>query len=277
MLGRALVPLIEERCPGAMSATRAEIDITDRFRLEAEVVRLEPDVIINCAAYTDVDGCETDPGGARRINAEGAENAARAAAAVGCRLVHISTDFVFDGTRGDPYGEADRPAPLSVYGRTKLEGESRIATVLEDHLIIRSSWLYGAGRRNFVDQIRRRALAGERLRVVHDQSGSPTWVVDLGGAILALLATSHRGLAHFANTGTCSRHELAVEIARIVCPAPPPIESISTDEAGRLAPRPANSALDTSLYTRLTGERPRAWPEALRQYLTGGGDTEGPA
>jgi dTDP-4-dehydrorhamnose reductase len=277
MLGRALAELFEERFPGAVSATRAEVDITDRFRLEAELERLRPDVIINCAAFTDVDGCETDPDSARRVNAEGAENAARAAAEVGGRLVHISTDFVFDGARGTPYGEADRPAPLSIYGRTKLEGETRIAAVLDDHLIVRSSWLYGAGRSNFVDQIRRRVLAGERLRVVRDQSGSPTWVVDLARAILELLATPHRGIVHFANAGACSRHELAVEIARIVCPAPPSIEPISTDEAGRLAARPANSVLDTTLYTRLTGERPRAWREALRQYLTGGGDPAGAA
>ncbi len=277
MLGRALAALIEERCPGAVSATRAEADITDRFRLEAEVERLAPDAIINCAAFTDVDGCETDPDGARRVNAEGAENAARAAAAAGCRLVHISTDFVFDGARRVPYLETDPPAPLSVYGRTKLEGETRIAAVLDDHLIVRSSWLYGAGRGNFVDLIRRRVLAGERVRVVRDQSGSPTWVVDLARAILALLATRHRGVVHFANAGSCSRHELAVEIARVVCPAPPPIEAITTSEAGRLAARPASSALDTALYTRLTGERPRAWPEALRQYLTQGADRTGGA
>lgn len=270
MLGRVVAALLEQKVPATMAATRAEADITDRFRLEAEVVRLEPDVIINCAARTDVDGCELDPGLALKVNADGAENVARAAASAGCRMLHVSTDFVFDGSKGTPYAETDPPAPLSVYGRTKLEGERRIAEVHDDHLIVRSSWLFGRGRGNFVDAIRARALGGQRLRAVHDQFGSPTYVLDLAQALLRLLSIDHRGIVHFANRGTCSRHELAVAVAAIVCPRPTPVEPIGTGEAGRLAPRPANSALDTTLYARLAGDTPRPWNEALRDYLTGG-------
>src|SRR5882762_7550514 len=134
MLGRAVTQALEGNLPGTVSATRAEVDVTDRFRLEAEVERLRPDLILNCAAYTDVDGCEIEGDRARRVNAEGAENAARAAAGVGCPIVHISTDFVFDGRKGVPYSEEDAPEPLSEYGRSKYDGERRVAAAAPDHL-----------------------------------------------------------------------------------------------------------------------------------------------
>jgi dTDP-4-dehydrorhamnose reductase len=266
MLGRVVADTLEQSFPGTISATRSEIDVTDRFRLEAEVERLRPDMIVNCAAYTDVDGCEIDRDRARRVNRDGAENAAHAAAGVGCLVVHVSTDFVFDGRKGAPYVEEDRPAPLSEYGRTKYEGEQRVAAAPE-HLIVRSSWLYGPGRGNFVDAIRARARNGGPLRVVDDQIGSPTYVVDLAHALHLLILKNARGLVHFANAGACSRYLLAREILSAGGMAATPLLPITTQEAGRIAVRPANSALDTTLYVSLTGERPRAWQEALRDYL----------
>lgn len=267
MLGRAVTSVLEQEFPGTISATRAEADVTDRFRLESEVERLRPDVVINCAAYTDVDGCEIDPDRARRVNAEGAENAARAAAAAGCPIVHLSTDFVFDGRKSTPYTEDDRPVPLSEYGRTKLEGERRVAEVAPHHLIVRTSWLYGPGRGNFVEAIRTRAGNGGPLRVVDDQFGSPTYVADLGRALCALIQKSTRGLVHFANAGVCSRYALAQAILAACGMSTVRLESIATGAAGRIAVRPAYSALDTSRYTHLTGETPRPWQEALRDYL----------
>jgi len=273
MLGMAVARLLERHYPATVSATRAEADVTDRFRLAAEVERLQPTVVFNCAAYTDVDGCEVDADRARRVNAEGAENVARAAAGSGCRLVHLSTDFVFDGRGRRPYREDDPTGPLSVYGRSKLEGERRAAEAAADHLIVRSSWLFGRGRANFVDAIRARAASVPVLKVVSDQVGSPTFVEDLAEALLRLLRVEHRGVVHFANDGSCSRFELARAIVEALGPAatarPVPI---TTEEAGRLAARPAYSALDTTLYARLTGAAPRPWKDALCAYLAAGDD-----
>ncbi|HYS05981.1 MAG TPA: dTDP-4-dehydrorhamnose reductase [Candidatus Dormibacteraeota bacterium] len=267
MLGRAVTEALEEAYPGTIAATRAEADVTDGFRLEAEVERLRPDVVINCAAYTDVDGCEIDRDRARRVNAEGAGNVAMAAAATGSRVVQVSTDFVFDGRRGVPYTEDDPPAPLSEYGRSKLDGERRVAAATSEHLIVRTSWLYGLGRSNFVDSIRTRAANGGTLRVVNDQFGSPTYAVDLARALLLLIDRNARGLVHFANAGVCSRYDLAREILAAGGSGTGELKAITTGEAGRIAVRPAYSALDTSLYSRLTGQSPRAWQEALRDYL----------
>jgi dTDP-4-dehydrorhamnose reductase len=267
MLGRIVTERLEQSYPGTVSATRFEVDVTDRFRLEAEVERLRPDAIVNCAAYTDVDGCEIDRDRARRVNTEGAENAARAAAAIGCLVVHVSTDFVFDGRKGAAYTEDDPPAPQSEYGRTKYEGERRVAAAAPDHLIVRTSWLYGPGRGNFVDAIRARARNGGPLRVVDDQIGSPTYVVDLARALQLLILENARGLVHFANAGACSRYVMAQEILSAGGMATVPIVPITTEEAGRIAIRPANSALDTTRYAGLTRERPRSWQEALRDYM----------
>ncbi|HEV8701246.1 MAG TPA: dTDP-4-dehydrorhamnose reductase [Candidatus Polarisedimenticolia bacterium] len=267
MLGRVLVEVLEEVFPGTISATRAEADVTDRFRLETEIERLRPDAIINCAAYTDVDGCEADPEAARRINVEGAGNAARAAAAAGCRILHVSTDFVFDGRARRPYTEDDPPAPLSEYGRGKLEGEGEVAALAPDHLIVRTAWLYGAGRPNFVDAIRARARNGGTLRVVDDQLGSPTYVLDLARALCRLVDGEVRGLIHFANSGICSRFEMARFILDAGGFRGVALQPIQTAEAGRIAVRPAFSALDATRYTRLAGKAPRTWQEALREYL----------
>lgn len=270
MLGRAVVQVLDPVFPGMVSATRAEADVTDRFRLESEVERLRPDVVINCASYTDVDGCETDPDRARRVNVEGAENAASAASAAGCPIVHISTDFVFDGRKGAPYVEEDTPAPLSEYGRSKRAGEERVAAVATDFLIVRTSWSYGAGRANFVDAIRSRAANGGPLKVVDDQFGSPTCVVDLARALHRLILREARGVVHFANAGVCSRYAMARLILRTCGFHDVPLVPMPTSEAGRIAVRPSYSALDTSRYSRLTGETPRPWQEALIEYLRGG-------
>jgi dTDP-4-dehydrorhamnose reductase len=267
LLGRTLAHRLEELFPETIAATRAEIDITDAFRLEAEFERLRPTVVINCAAWTDVDGCTRDPDMAFAANAEGAGNVARAAARIGCRIVHLSTDFVFDGKAARAYAESDPPAPLQEYGRSKWEGEKRVAEA-PDHLIVRTAWMYGASERTFVEKIRRRAAAGGELSVVGDQHGSPTFVEDLADGIVRLLESDHRGIVHVANTGRCSRFELAAAVLdetglkdRV------PLRSIATVPQPGVAPRPANAALDTALYARLTGAPMRPWREALRDYL----------
>jgi len=271
LLGRALVRRLEAEFSDTVAATRAETDVCDRFRLEAEVERLQPTVVINCAAYTDVDGCTRDPDLAREVNAAGAENVARAAAGAGCRVIQISTDFVFDGRARHPYVETDPPAPLSEYGRSKLDGERRVAVAAPDHLIVRTAWLYGHGGGGFVAAIRRRAAAGEPLRVVADQAGSPTFADDLADGIARLLTIDARGIVHLVNRGACSRLELAAAIVEdLGMTGRVPLTGITSRETGAAAERPAYSALDTALYERLTGHAPRPWREALRWFLRGG-------
>jgi dTDP-4-dehydrorhamnose reductase len=272
LLGRALTRRLERDFQGTIAATRSEVDVTDPFRLEAEVERLRPTVLINCAAWTDVDGCTRDPERAMAVNAEGAANVARVAAAAGCRIVQVSTDFVFDGTARRPYIESDAPNPIAEYGRSKLEGERRVAAAAADHVIVRTAWLYGAGGGTFVDRIRSRAQAGEPLRVVTDQVGSPTWVEDLSDAILRLLRTTFRGVVHVVNRGACSRHALAEAILQAIgLEGRLPLEATRTTEAPGIAARPAFAALDTTLYERLTSAAMRPWEEALRDYLASGG------
>lgn len=264
LLGRALTRRLEAEFPDTVGATRAEADVTDRFRLEMEIERLDPTVVINCAAFTDVDGCTRDPERARVVNALGAENVARAAAAGGRRVVQISTDYVFDGSARRPYVEDDPVGPIQEYGRSKLDGERRVAVAAPDHLIVRTAWLFGRDGGAFVTAIRKRALAGEPLRVVVDQVGSPTLVDDLADGVARLLHTDRRGIVHCVNRGTASRIDMAeVILAALGLAGKIPITPISGRDLGFVAERPATSVLDTGLYERLTGSIPRPWREAL--------------
>ena len=268
LLGRTLARRLERIFPDTIAATRAEIDITDPSRLGLEIERLRPTVVINCAAWTDVDGCSRDRAAAFAANAEGAGNAASAAAASGCRIVHLSTDFVFDGAAGRAYVESDPPAPIQEYGRSKWEGERLVAAAAADHLIVRTSWMYGPSGSTFVEKIRRRAVEGGPLSVVSDQSGSPTFVEDLAEGIVRLLGTGQRGIVHVANTGHCSRYELAAAVLEdLGLSKSVRLQSVTTVSRDGVAPRPPFAALDTSLFARITGTPMRPWREALRDYL----------
>jgi len=264
MLGRHLGEILQEELPQTVCATRDEVDITDYWELRWELERLAATVVVNCAAYTDVDGCESHPERAREVNAEGAGNVSRACREVGARLIHVSTDFVFDGITRRPYREEDPTHPLSVYGRSKLEGELAVASGTDDHLILRVSWLYGPHGRNFISAILDAARAGRPLRVVDDQTGTPTYTADLSRAIRRLLETDHRGVLHFANTGVCTRLAFASEALRLAGLGRRPVEPICSQDLDRPARRPEYSALDTGRYLELTGERPRPWQETLR-------------
>jgi len=284
MLGRAVTEALEEAFPGTISATRAEADVTDRFRLEAEIERLRPDVVINCAAYTDVDGCEIDRDRARRVNAEGAGNAAIAAASADSRIVHVSTDFVFDGHHTVPYTEDDPPAPLSEYGRTKLDGERRVAAATPEHLIVRTSWVFGEGR-NFVRAVLHAAAAGsgEDLPVVDDQRGRPTYAVDLAAGILALVEREAEGTYHLQGGGEPGTWADVAEAALAAAGMPVKVRRITTADydAGRAGPRgrprggadggpiarrPANGVLDCS-KAAACGVALRPWREAIDAYV----------
>lgn len=268
LLGSAVALVLERDIPETIAATRAEIDVTDRFRMEAELERLQPTVVINCSGCSDQEVCADAPERAHRLNAEGAESAARATAAVGCRFIHLSTALVFDEKPGPPRREGDPCAPSTEYGRSKLEGERRVAAVNPDHLIIRTSWPYGQGRSNVVDIVRARAGEGGILRVAGDRFGSPTYVGDLAAAVEHLALGDRCGTVHFANAGSCSQYDLAREILGSLDIPPHHLEITSGGDAGVCGGLPASAVLDTNLFTEWTGVSPRPWQDALAGYLS---------
>jgi len=252
-----------------------EADLTDRGRLNGFFDGLRPAVIFNCAAYTDVDACESNRDQAFAVNAEGAGNVAEVAAARGALLIHVSTDFVFDGRKASRYVEEDGPLPLSVYGESKLEGERLVAARAEDWIIARTAWLYGRAGRNLVDRVLARARQGADLAGVTDQVGSPTWTRDLAGGLLALAMGRARGLFHVVNAGACSRYEqikFIVECAGLSTRVTPATSSAFP----RAATVPAHAVLSTDRLAQEAGHAMRPWREALREYVCGefGGDLD---
>jgi dTDP-4-dehydrorhamnose reductase len=252
MLGRDVV---RAAGGGAVALTHADLDVTDAA---AAREALAGATVINCAAYTNVDGAEGDPAAARAVNGEGARNVAAAAE----RVLYVSTDYVFDGAKRDPYVESDAPAPVQEYGRSKLAGERATAEANPNHLIVRSSWLFGAGGKNFVETILRLAEEGDELRVVDDQVGSPTFTGHLAEALVTLAAGAQCGVLHTTGAGSCSWFEFAREIleragvAREVRPC-------TADEFPRPAPRPAYSVL----ASERGGPVLPAWQDGLDAYL----------
>jgi dTDP-4-dehydrorhamnose reductase len=246
-----------------VALSQAELDLTDpdavRQALEAE----SPAAVVNCAAYTDVDGAESNEAAAMAVNADGAGNLAAAAAAVGAAVVYPSTDYVFDGEKGEAYVESDPPAPLSAYGRSKLAGEQATARMNPDHFIVRSSWLFGVSGRNFVETMLAIAHDLGEVMVVRDQIGSPTYAGHLADAVVRLIDTNEFGIHHLAGGGECSWYDFAVEIFR---QAGLEVRTFSctTAEFPRPAPRPAHSVLGTE---REYGLFLPDWREGLASYL----------
>jgi dTDP-4-dehydrorhamnose reductase len=256
-------------CHGALRLTDLEeLDVTDGRAVAAAVRDLSPRTIFHLAAWTDVDGAEAHPDEARRVNVEATEHVARAAAEAGALVVYISTDFVFDGAKPGLYVEEYPVNPLSVYGRTKYEGEVRVRTVAPaSHLVVRTAWLYGAGRaRSFIDVILAAARQGRPLRVVTDQVGCPTWAEDLADALVALVEADARGTFHACGAGEASRWDLAVEALR-AAGLDAPVERITSAEMPRPAPRPGRAVLSTGKLARATGFRFPPWQESVRAYV----------
>jgi len=243
--------------------SRRDLDVSDSAAVSRTVHAIRPDWIINAAAYNDVDGAETAAETAFAVNGAAPGYLGEAAASVGASVLHISTDYVFDGRKGSAYTEDDAPNPLSVYARSKYEGERRVFASGASACILRTAWLYGRHGKNFVKAIMAAAEKGGPLKVVADQVGSPTATADLAEAIREVISTSARGLFHVTNAGACSRFEFARAIVR----GRVEIVPISTTEAGRPAPRPANSSL-ISVRWQAAGLQPlRPWPAALDGFL----------
>lgn len=273
MLGSAVEALLTKNLLRYV-ATDRETDITDRGLVIEFADKITPKWIINCAAYTAVDKAETQATDAFRINAEGPLNLAEAASIVGARLIHISTDYVFDGAKKSEYEEDDRVNPINVYGKSKEAGEQNIRGIFPNHFIIRTSWLYGRNGNNFVDVMLKLALAKKELRVVSDQWGSPTYAPDLAQVIAIIISQNSEkfGTYHFSNEGKITWFDYAKAIVEIatkhgiingdVCITP-----IATSEYHFKTPRPQNTTFSKKKIIKTFGVIARDWKVALEEYI----------
>jgi dTDP-4-dehydrorhamnose reductase len=263
MLGRDVMLAAGNAGHDVVGFGRAELDVTDAAGLAKKFDLERPDVVINCAAWTDVDGAEAAEQAAFAINGTGAGNVAAAAAEIGASVVYVSSDYVFDGAKGAPYVESDQVAPLSAYGRTKLAGEEATAAANKRHFIVRSAWLFGIGGPNFVETMLRLAGDHGEVLVVRDQVGSPTYTWHLAYGVVRLIEGIEFGIHHMAAAGQCSWYEFAREVfeqAKVECK----VLSITTEEFGRPAPRPPFSALTSQ---REHAIRLPSWQDGLAGYL----------
>lgn len=266
MLGQAVVAEARSRGASALGLSRSQADVTRRDALLGWAEAFRPDVVVNCAAHTKVDACETESERAFAINGEGVANAAALAEKAGARLVHVSTDYVFDGGARAPYPVDAPTAPLSVYGRSKLEGERR-ALEYGRSVVVRTSWLFGPGGPNFVAAMVAMIDAGRLpLRVVSDQQGAPTYTRFLARALLDLAEREAAGIVHYQNREPVSWYAFAVEIARLWSGAAEVIP-VTTAEFPRPAPRPAWSVLDVGRFEQLAGRRVEPWEWGLVETL----------
>lgn len=267
LLGQALSMAMTRRGWTVHAPGRADLDLFDRPAVEDYLARTGADILFNTVAYTKVDQAEDEPSEAARLNRQLPLVLGQAARNAGVRLVHYSTDFVFNGRKTTPYTTEDQPDPRSVYGSTKLQGERELLALgLPGLLIIRTSWLFGPCKINFVTRILELAAARPELSVVHDQVGSPSYTPDLAANSLALVESGAEGLFHLANSGQASWCELAAEAVR-GADLPCRVKPITSEQYPQKAVRPAYSVLDLSKFTAATGITPRPWLQALREFL----------
>jgi len=263
MLGSDVMKAAEEAGHEVRGFSHTELDITDIDALRSRFDLDRPDAVINCAAWTDVDGAEDDPEGALLVNGTAAGYVAEAAASIGARCVYVSTDYVFDGEKGSDYVESDQTNPMSVYGKTKLAGEVATYQANRRSYIVRSSWLFGVNGPNFVDTMIRLGENQGQVLVVHDQVGAPTYTWHLAYGLVRLLDSDAYGVHHMAGGGHCSWYEFAKEIFRqsemeVVT------LSATTEMFGRKAPRPAHSALVSENQHAIVLP---PWQDGLKSYL----------
>jgi dTDP-4-dehydrorhamnose reductase len=267
MLGSDVVSVLKQSECSFVAVGRDECDITDREQCLEVLRKSGAAIVINCAAFTRVDDAETSEAAAMRVNADGAGNLAWACSLQQARLVHVSTDYVFDGTKPGSYLESDVTGPLNAYGRSKLAGEKAITAEAEDFIIVRSSWLYGKAGNNFVKTMLKAAGSGKALKVVADQVGAPTYTRDLAGALVQVAFSGERGIFHVTNSGACSWYEFAVKIFELSGVRPVDLKPVSTSEYPAAALRPHNSCLSNSRWTGCGFAALPHWSNALERYL----------
>jgi dTDP-4-dehydrorhamnose reductase len=270
MLGRDLMGLLDASLSDdeVIGWDIEEIDIRKRDESVTKIETLRPGIVIHVAAYTDVDGCESDKERAFAVNAEGTRHVALAASTCCAKMVYLSTDYVFNGEKGEPYLESDPPRPLNVYGHSKLKGEQYVQEGVKDFLIIRTQWLYGPFGKNFVDSILRQAGEKKTLSIVDDQTGSPTYTVDLAKAISGLIQFNAGGIFHVVNSDLCTWYTFGQAILNLSGVSQVRVIPISSKELGRLAARPSYSVLSCRKLQKETGLTMRPWSEALKDYLS---------
>ena len=267
-LGSDVVDVLHAYGEETVGVDRHGLDLTDASAVAALVAEVAPAVVVNCAAFTDVDGAETAEDRAFEVNAHGPAHLARACAELGARLVHVSTDYVFAGDAGTPYDERQRPAPRTVYGRTKAAGEQAVLTSGAEAFVVRTAWLYGAAGRNFVRTIARLSRTEETLRVVDDQVGTPTWALHLARALVALgVSEVAPGIWHCTNGGEASWYVFARAILAELGLDPARVEPDATVDMPRPAPRPAYSVLATGKWTAAGLPVLPHWRDALHEAV----------
>jgi dTDP-4-dehydrorhamnose reductase len=242
-------------------------DILDEADIRSRVASIKPDWVIHCAAYTNVDGCEKEPDKAYTVNADGAVNVAKACWGAGAKMLYVSTDYVYDGKKREPYVETDPAGPLNVYGSSKLRGETGVLGVLPGALVVRTSWLFGLNGPNFIEAILGQVGKKDELDVVSDQVGSPTCTQDLADALARLIEVDASGVVHVSNEGMCSWHGFAVKVLELAGAGNIKVNPITTEKLGRPALRPAYSVLSKDKYAGITGHRLRRWEDAVADYI----------
>ncbi|MFP4658066.1 MAG: dTDP-4-dehydrorhamnose reductase, partial [Desulfonatronovibrionaceae bacterium] len=267
LLGQALTAALDENGWSVLPLKSDDLDLFDREAVNSVLQNRGITHIFNCAAYTRVDDAEEEPAEARHLNRDLPAALGRAACDSGTALIHFSTDFVFNGKKNCPYSPEDEPDPINVYGQTKLAGEKALLKLeIPELLIIRTAWLFGPGKSNFVTKILELAPKNNPLHVVHDQIGSPTYTKDLARHTLELLENEGRGIYHVVNSGEASWCELAAEALACVG-SPVKVHPVDSSAFQQKAKRPGYSVLDISRLTRTTYHKPRPWAQALRDFL----------
>ena len=265
MLGHDLIEVLKDKHELLLTTSKT-LDITDGNSVMDFIVKSNPDIVINSAAYTDVDGCESNPDLAYNVNGEGVKNLALACREVDCPLVHISTDYVFNGQNDRPWVEDDEIGPISIYGKSKLKGEEHIKEILEKYFIVRTAWLYGVNGRNFPRTMLELAQKHSEITVVYDEVGTPTYTPDLAKGISKLIETDYYGTYHLTNSGNCSWCEFAryiFEVADVDVNVIP----VTASEFARPAPRPSYSVLENRNWIENGFEPLRNYKEAIKEYI----------
>ncbi len=263
-LGRALQPVLADH--EVLALAHVEMDVTHAEAVRHTFDELRPELVIHAAAWTDTAGCESDPERALLVNGEGSRHVAEACARAGAAMLYVSTNEVFAGEAAEPYQEEDEPNPINAYGRSKLEGERYVQSTMERYYIVRTAWLYGAGRVSFPEKVLRTAAEARSLKGVTDEIASPTWTADLAAGIAALVRGAPFGIYHLTNSGHCSRLEWVQEILRIVGLGDVTVEPASQREFEAQYRKPVFSAL-ANVNAASLGIELRSWQQALEEHL----------